>query len=90
MLTLFKFFFLGGDITQCFHWLLKKCGFPYQADPDSFHDNMLLDKLKQDACHIELDICGCKELTFTVNKPDSPVYKYTIQVRFIKLILYPL
>ncbi|CAH1394970.1 unnamed protein product [Nezara viridula] len=69
----------GGDITQCFYWLLKKCGFPYQADPDSFHDNMLLDKLKQDACHIELDICGCKELTFTVNKPDSPVYKYTIQ-----------
>lgn len=69
----------GGDITQCYYWLLKKCGFPYQIDPLLFHDNLILDKLKQEVCHLDLDICGCREFSFTVNKPGSSVLSYTIQ-----------
>lgn len=41
---------------------------------------MLLRKLKEDFCHVNLDICGPQEKTFILKQPGKPVYQYTIQV----------
>lgn len=72
----------GGDITQAFHWLLQKCAFPYKTcDPlNNQLDAVLLEKLKQDTCHVNLDVCGCSEISFTVRQPKVPTIRYTIQV----------
>mgnify|MGYP005984590139 FL=1 len=45
----------GGDITQIFYWLLQKCAFPYKECSDQNKlDTMLLRKLKEDFCHVNL------------------------------------
>ncbi|XP_019869686.1 actin-related protein 8 [Aethina tumida] len=71
----------GGDITQIFYWLLQKCAFPYKECNDKNKlDTMLLRKLKEDFCHVNLDICGSQEKTFILRQPGKPVLQYTIQV----------
>uniref|UniRef100_A0A6P7FJ58 Actin-related protein 8 n=1 Tax=Diabrotica virgifera virgifera TaxID=50390 RepID=A0A6P7FJ58_DIAVI len=71
----------GGDITQIFYWLLQKCAFPYKECSDQNKlDTMLLRKLKEDFCHVNLDICGSQEKSFVLRQPGMPVYQYTIQV----------
>lgn len=45
----------GADITQTFFWLLQKCAFPYKnCSDDNKLDTMLLRKLKEDFCHVNL------------------------------------
>lgn len=45
----------GGDITQTFYWLLQKCAFPYKnCKEDNTLDTMLLRKLKEEFCHVNL------------------------------------
>lgn len=71
----------GGDITQVFYWLLQKCAFPYKTCNDKNKlDTMLLRKLKEDFCHVNLDICGSQEKSFILKQPQKPVLQYTIQV----------
>ncbi|XP_022193357.2 actin-related protein 8 [Nilaparvata lugens] len=72
----------GGDITHAFHWLLQKCAFPYKAcDPNqSPRDALLLQQLKHDCCHINLDVCGSSEKSFVVQHPNSTSVQYTIQM----------
>ncbi|XP_044256841.1 actin-related protein 8 isoform X2 [Tribolium madens] len=71
----------GGDITQIFYWLLQKCAFPYKECNDQNKlDSMLLRKLKEDFCHVNLDICGSQEKTLILKQPGKPILKYTIQV----------
>ncbi|KAG5865088.1 hypothetical protein JTB14_028192 [Gonioctena quinquepunctata] len=71
----------GGDITQIFFWLLQKCAFPYKECSDKNKlDTMLLRKLKEDFCHVNLDICGSQEKFFVLKQPGKPVYHFTIQV----------
>ncbi|XP_075228327.1 actin-related protein 8 isoform X2 [Lycorma delicatula] len=74
--------FGGGDITQALHWLLQKCAFPYKTcDPkNSMLDAMLLQQLKHDCCHVNLDVCGSMEKSFIVKQPKTPSVKYTIQM----------
>uniref|UniRef100_A0A8D8VG47 Actin-related protein 8 n=1 Tax=Cacopsylla melanoneura TaxID=428564 RepID=A0A8D8VG47_9HEMI len=71
----------GGDITQAYHWLLQKCAFPYKCDPNlSTLDAILLQKLKHDFCHVNLDVCGCFEKSFIVRQPKKPATSFVIQV----------
>ncbi|CAH0551733.1 unnamed protein product [Brassicogethes aeneus] len=71
----------GGDITQIFYWLLQKCAFPYKDCRDNNKlDTMLLRKLKEDFCHVNLDICGSQEKSFILKQPEKPVFQFTIQV----------
>lgn len=45
----------GCDVTQAFHWLLKKCAFPYKEyDERQPQDAMLLKQLKEEFCHVNL------------------------------------
>lgn len=45
----------GADVTQAFHWLLKKCAFPYKEyDERQPQDAMLLKQLKEEFCHVNL------------------------------------
>ncbi|XP_015184816.1 PREDICTED: actin-related protein 8 [Polistes dominula] len=71
----------GGDITLTFLWLLQKCAFPYKScDPFDKLDALLLNQLKKDFCHVDLNICGSQEKTFIVRKPKRQTEKYTLQV----------
>ncbi|XP_043505064.1 actin-related protein 8 isoform X1 [Polistes fuscatus] len=71
----------GGDITLTFLWLLQKCAFPYKScDPSDKLDALLLNQLKKDFCHVDLNICGSQEKTFVVRKPKRQTEKYTLQV----------
>lgn len=71
----------GGDITQTFFWLLQKCAFPYKAcEPSNRLDALLLGQMKNDFCHVDLNVCGSQEKTFVVKKPQEPTEKYTLQV----------
>lgn len=71
----------GGDITQTFFWLLQKSAFPYKnCDPANRLDAILLDQLKKDFCHVDMNVCGSQEKTFSVKKPRQPAENYTIQV----------
>lgn len=70
----------GGDVTQVFYWLLKKCGFPHQINPEDKLDAMLLSKLKHEFCHVNLNVCGAQENTFSVHKPGERPATYTIQM----------
>lgn len=71
-----------ANITQTFYWLLKKCCFPYHdCNPMSnYYDAMLLDQLKQEFCHLNLDRCGAIQKTVTVKKSSKKHVKYTVQV----------
>ncbi|KAK9507119.1 hypothetical protein O3M35_008928 [Rhynocoris fuscipes] len=71
----------GGDITQCLFWLLNKCGFPYKdCNPLLPLDALLLEKFKQESCHVDLDVCGCRERSFIINQPQREPVRYTVQV----------
>lgn len=73
----------GGDITQAFFWLLQKCAFPYKlCDPTNKLDACLLNQLKEDFCHVDLNVCGSQEKTFIVKKPKQSTEKYTLQVYY--------
>lgn len=71
----------GDDITQTLFWLLQKCAFPYKScDPMDRLDAALLDQLKRDICHVDLNVCGSQEKNFMVKKPGKFIESYTIQV----------
>ncbi|XP_037078892.1 actin-related protein 8-like [Pollicipes pollicipes] len=71
----------GSDVTQTFYWLLKKSAFPYkQCMSTSRLDALLLHKLKETYCHVDLDTCGPQEHTFRVSKPHHASLQYTLQL----------
>lgn len=41
---------------------------------------MLLKQLKEEFCHVNLDICGSQEKSFLVCQPCRPQMSYTLQV----------
>ncbi|KAM7346712.1 actin-related protein 8 [Cochliomyia hominivorax] len=71
----------GGDITQVFYALLRKCCFPYKDCnvEDDYDDAMLLMSLKEKFCHLNLEICGAQEKSFEINKPKKRL-RYTFQL----------
>ncbi|CAB3385566.1 Hypothetical predicted protein [Cloeon dipterum] len=71
----------GGDVTVVYFWLLQKCSFPHKGcNPTRRNDAVLLQKLKEDFCHVDLDICGPSEKSFNVTSTDGVVKKITLQV----------
>lgn len=76
----------GADVTQTFLWLLQKSAFPYKScDPYTNKlDALLLDQLKIDFCHVDLNVCGSQEKTFVVRKLNQ-LETYTLQVSDILL-----
>lgn len=73
--------FGGSDITQLFHHLLKQRGFPYsECKSESRLGGMLLQEIKENCCHINLNICGAHEKQFQVRIPDQPILQYTFLV----------
>lgn len=42
-------------------------------------DAILLTKLKEDFCHVDLNVCGSSEKSFIINRPDQSPVKYTLQ-----------
>ena len=58
----------GSDITRCFHWLLARCGFPYQECRLSNRmDALFLQELKESYCHLEqVWICGLSRIVLFV------------------------
>lgn len=78
----------GSDVTQTFYWLLQKCAFPYSSCNENLpYDAMLLKTLKEEFCHVNLDICGSQEKKFQVSIPGKQVFHYTLQVRCTAKIL---
>lgn len=70
----------GADITQCYYWLLKKCGFPFKECNDTVQrDAMLLHSLKESNCHLDLNLCGSIERYFKIYPPHQLPLQYTIQ-----------
>ncbi|XP_065363772.1 actin-related protein 8 [Calliphora vicina] len=71
----------GGDVTQVFYALLRKCCFPYKECnlEDDYDDAVLLMNLKEKFCHLNLEICGAQEKHFEVNKPKKRL-RYTFQL----------
>lgn len=49
----------------------------------SYYDSLLMEHLKQEFCHLNLDKCGCMERTVTIKKPEKPQMEYTIQVKCV-------
>jgi len=45
----------------------------------SYYDATLLDNLKQEFCHLNLDRCGAIKKTVTIMKPSQKHVQYTIQ-----------
>ncbi|XP_055591976.1 actin-related protein 8 [Uranotaenia lowii] len=71
----------GADITQTFYWMLQKCAFPYQeCDQNNPQDAFLLKQLKEEYGHVNLDLCGSVEKSFTVQHPMQQKRKFTLQV----------
>lgn len=71
----------GADVTQTFFWMLQKCSFPYkECDQDDPQDAFLLKQLKEQYCHVNLDVCGAVEKSFTVYHAQREKFKYTLQV----------
>ncbi|XP_054727971.1 actin-related protein 8 [Anastrepha obliqua] len=71
----------GGDVTQVFLNLLRKCSFPYKecnVETD-YADAALLMHLKERFCHLTLDVCGAQERSFEVRKANKRM-RYTLQV----------
>jgi len=60
----------GSDITQVFHFLLKQSNFPFKDCQPMirYEDATVLERLKTDNCHMDLDICGTAEKSFVINK----------------------
>lgn len=71
----------SADVTQTFFWLLQKSAFPYKlCDSINKLDALLLDQLKIDFCHVDLNVCGSQEKTFVIRKPKQQTETYTLQV----------
>lgn len=88
--TRLKLNFGGGDVTMCFFWLLQKCSFPYkECNPKNNQDAALLNHLKEQYCHIDLDICGSQEKSFIINRPNQSPSRYVLQIAD-ELIISPL
>ncbi|XP_067637534.1 actin-related protein 8 [Eurosta solidaginis] len=71
----------GGDVTQVFFNLLRKCCFPYKecnVEKD-YADAALLMNLKERYCHLTLDVCGAQERCFEVKKFKKRT-RYTLQI----------
>lgn len=60
--------FGGSDVTQIFFFMLRQNNFPYkECDPcKNGNDAEMLQKLKEENCHMNLDICGTAEKSFSV------------------------
>ncbi|TRY78430.1 hypothetical protein TCAL_06903 [Tigriopus californicus] len=72
----------SGDITQILYFFLRSIGFPYKAcKPDlNLLDAELLQKLKEDVTHLDLDQCGITEWPFNVRALDKPVNQYKVSM----------
>ncbi|XP_055533303.1 actin-related protein 8 [Wyeomyia smithii] len=71
----------GADVTQSFFWMLQKCAFPYKdCNQSKPQDAFLLKQLKEEYGHVNLDVCGSLERTFTVQQPQKAKCKYTLQI----------
>ncbi|XP_053687673.1 actin-related protein 8 [Sabethes cyaneus] len=71
----------GADVTQSFFWMLQKCAFPYkECNQSNPQDAFLLKQLKEEYGHVNLDVCGSLERSFTVQQPQQAKCKYTLQV----------
>uniref|UniRef100_T1JFQ7 Actin-related protein 8 n=1 Tax=Strigamia maritima TaxID=126957 RepID=T1JFQ7_STRMM len=71
----------GSDVTQIFHWLLRMSGFPYkQCDPKTTVDALLLQQLKENFCHVNLDVNGPQSRSFRVKSPQQPSCQYSIKL----------
>jgi actin-related protein 8 len=82
--------FGGGDVTQCFFWLLQKVSFPYkECNPKIIQDAVLLNHLKETSCHLNMNICGSQEKSFVINRPDQTPSRYVLQVAD-ELLIAPL
>ncbi|KAL3283058.1 hypothetical protein HHI36_006216 [Cryptolaemus montrouzieri] len=65
----------GGDMHRFFIGYFKN-----DCRDQNKLDGMLLRKLKEEFCHVNLDICGSQENMFLLKQPGKPVMQYTIQV----------
>lgn len=52
----------------------------------NYYDSILLNQLKEEFCHLNLDRCGAVQKTVTVMKPTKRQIQYTIQVLRINKI----
>uniref|UniRef100_A0A034W7G6 Actin-related protein 8 n=1 Tax=Bactrocera dorsalis TaxID=27457 RepID=A0A034W7G6_BACDO len=71
----------GGDVTQVFLNLLRKCSFPYKECDvkKGYADAALIMHLKERFCHLTLDVCGAQERCFEVKKGNKRL-RYTLQI----------
>lgn len=75
---------------MCFFWLLQKCSFPYkECQPSNNQDAALLNHLKEEYCHMDLNICGAQEKSFIINRPNQQPCRYVLQIAD-ELIISPL
>jgi len=80
----------GSDVTQMFHYLLQKAAFPYkECQPSHPLDGALLSRLKDNYCHLNLDLCGVRDVNFVVERPGKPIMRYQIKAGD-ELLLAPL
>ena len=66
---------------QVFYYLLEQSEFPYKNCnlQSNFAEIQLLENLKIDNCHLDLDICGTAEKTFLVKeKGKEKAHQYTV------------
>uniref|UniRef100_A0A8D8KQB3 Actin-related protein 8 n=1 Tax=Culex pipiens TaxID=7175 RepID=A0A8D8KQB3_CULPI len=71
----------GADVTQAFYWMLQKCAFPYkECNPARPHDAFLLKQLKEEYGHVNLDVCGSLEKSFSVQSPQQSKRRFTLQI----------
>uniref|UniRef100_A0A182SRP2 Uncharacterized protein n=1 Tax=Anopheles maculatus TaxID=74869 RepID=A0A182SRP2_9DIPT len=79
--TRVRFDYGGADVTQVLYWLLQKCAFPYRECSERTPlDGILLRRLKEDFGHVNLDVCGSVEKSFSVQHPGMAKRNYTLQV----------
>lgn len=50
----------------------------------NYYDSILMDNLKQEFCHLNLDKCGAMQKTVMIMKPGKQHVQYTIQVILCK------
>lgn len=52
--------------------LVNQIGFPYKEwSIEDRIDRCLMDELKEDLCHLDMELRGVKEYSFDVNPPDA-------------------
>ncbi|XP_065564807.1 actin-related protein 8-like isoform X3 [Artemia franciscana] len=71
----------GSDITQAFFWLLRRAAFPVKpCKPSDPVDAMILTQLKEDYCHLNMDISGIRDVSVTVDRPESMCRRYRFKL----------